>query len=147
MSGTIISTTFRYSDRGAATAMSVMARRLSACLPQEALVQRSSPTALDLPSQIRQLDAPCPTLGAEGNGSAVRLERSNRPQNKENRARRLSMDVTCFSTRRPQTDSRRASLRYKHPGMYPGCAERLLILLMHRRCLRFIYRGSVTGYI
>ncbi|XP_050735809.1 uncharacterized protein LOC127008168 isoform X2 [Eriocheir sinensis] len=114
-SGTMISTTFRYTGLGAATAMSVMARRLSACLPQEALVRRSSPTALDIASQISQLDAACPTLGAEDNGSAVCLETSIRPLNEENRGnsagRRLSLDVTWLSTRVLHSDSRRASLR------------------------------------
>lgn len=147
-SGTMISTTFRYTGLGAATAMSVMARRLSACLPQEALVRRSSPTALDIASQISQLDAACPTPGAEDNGSAVCLETSIRPLNEENRGnsagRRLSLDVTWLSTRVLHSDSRRASLRYRHPSMFPGCTERLVMLLMHRGCLRLIYPRAVT---
>lgn len=96
--------------------MSVVARRLSACLPQEALVRRSSPTAHDLASQISQFDATYPIPDAEDNGSVVGQETSIRPLHEENLrnsgGRRLSLDVTWLSSQALHTGRRRGSLRY-----------------------------------
>lgn len=126
LTSNVYSTIFRYTRLGEAI-MSVAARRLSACLSQEALIRRSSPTAHDLASQISQLDAICPSLVAEGNGSAVKLETSASPLGRRNfdnfGGRRLSLDVTRLSAQVLNADGRRDSLRYRYPNTYYFAAQ------------------------
>ena len=81
--------------------MSVMARRLSACLPQEALARRASSTSQDLASHMCHLDSTNISPHDEGKDSSLYRETSTRPEVKTpkqesriflalNAARRLS---------------------------------------------------------
>ena len=56
------------------TDMSLAARRLSACVPQEALGRRVSPTAYDLATQICHITSTSPSQHAEVNGSSVQCK-------------------------------------------------------------------------
>lgn len=111
-----------YNSLGRA-AVSMAARRLSACLSQEVLVRRYSPTSHDLASQISQLDIIC----REGNGSTVKQETSTSPLGRQNLGnfggRRLSLDVTRLSAQVPNADGRRGSLRYSYPSTHSFVAQ------------------------
>ncbi|XP_045122799.1 uncharacterized protein LOC123511199 isoform X1 [Portunus trituberculatus] len=119
--------------------MTMAARRLSACVPQETLGRRASPTAYDLATQICHINSTFPSPHAEGNGSSVQcgisykhvpsptpfifppLNVARRLSGEEQQGRlfpshlsgrRRSFDVTWISAQKVSTDRRRSSLRH-----------------------------------
>lgn len=92
-----------------ATAMSVAARRLSACVPQELLGRRASPTVQDLASQMCHLDSAFLSPYAEGNHSSVHREAPALPQVKTqgqdsaSSCRHVPYSASCTATHTQDT--------------------------------------------